>query len=758
MGVQARVQLPEPVSYRLKCWLLGPPLTSDRLRREQLSNPVALGVLSPDCISSTAYGTEETLLELLPFAGLAAFTLLLPITGVILLILLLMTLSYRQVLAVYTKAGGAYVVTRDNFGPRVAQIAAVALLIDYVVTVAVQTAAGTVAVASALPALGPYTVTISVSVVVLLCYGNLRGVREAGRLFAFPTYFFIAAITAVIVIGIVRSALGNLPTVDPEHHPGIVPVAQASGWVMGASALVVLRAFANGGSSLTGLEAISNGVSVFRPPRGRNAQRVLALMAAALAFLLAGVAWLAHLTHTAPYRSGYPSVISQQAHLVLGTGAIGTVGYALVQAASALILYTGANTSFNGFPFLASFVAEDSFLPRQLTRRGHRLVFSNGILLLAAVSIALLIATDAKVNALIPLYAIGVFTGFAMAGFGMAHHHLRTRPARWHPKLAINLAAGALSTLVVGILAVAKFSEGAWLVVVLFPLLTLALIRINHRYRAEAAAMGTITPAALQLPHHPEHVVLILVDHLDLATLRAFRYARSLRPTQIRAAHFVLDSAHAHALETGWQHLEGLNIDLEVIECPDRRLTRCAQQLIAETVADPDTELSVLLPRRITSPLIGRLLHDRTADRIAAAVTDLPRVAATIIPADPTLPVRPTPSAPEHARPQPLPPATDPGDTPDMTVPIGAAHEGQLVRVQGRIHAIDIRPTPQPPLLECTLTDDSGALQLLFYGRRDIPGIQPGVHLRAEGRITHHDHGPTIINPRYELLSPDTPG
>lgn len=386
------IDLPERFSYRLKRRLLGQPLTNDRLKHERLSTVVALGVLAPDCISSSAYGTEEILVELLPYTALGAFALVLPITGVVIGILILLTLSYRQVVSVYTKAGGSYIVARENFGPRVAQIAAVALLIDYVVTVAVQTAAGTVAVVSAIPRLGPYSLEITIGVVLILCWGNLRGIKEAGRAFAFPTYFFSAVIGVMIVVGLGRALFGRLPQIDAAHLAG-VDIGHGNGLVMGATVLIILRAFANGGSSLTGLEAISNGVSTFRSPEGRNAKRAMLVMACTLGFLVSGVSLLAHFTHASPYRAGYPSVISQETRIVFGSGTVGHLFFGVVQAATALILYTGANTSFNGFPFLASFVAEDAFLPRQLRRRGHRLVFSNAIIVLTVVAIALLLVT-----------------------------------------------------------------------------------------------------------------------------------------------------------------------------------------------------------------------------------------------------------------------------------------------------------------------------------------------------------------------------
>ncbi|WP_424394209.1 APC family permease, partial [Mycobacterium sp.] len=415
-----------PLSFSALCKriFLGKPMITEELSTERLSNPVALGALSPDAISSTAYGPEQILTELLPHAGLAAFVLLLPIMGVILVILALVAASYRQVVMVYTRAGGSYIVARENFGPRVAQVAAAALLIDYVVTVAVQSAAGTVAVASALPALGPFSMEITVGVVILICYLNLRGLREAGLPFAIATYAFVAMITVTIVTGVIRHIFWGLPQYDPGHLAGAVPVQHGSGLVMGATILVVLRAFANGGSSLTGVEAISNTVTVFRKPQGTNARRVLTAMACILGFLLAGVGYLTYATHAGPYLDEYPSVLSQVARAVFGNGFIGSAMYVLVQVSTAAILYTGANTSFNGFPALASFVAEDRFLPRQLMQRGYRLVFSNGIITLAALSVALLVFTGGSVNALVPFYAIGVFTGFSMAGYGMSKYHL----------------------------------------------------------------------------------------------------------------------------------------------------------------------------------------------------------------------------------------------------------------------------------------------------------------------------------------------
>jgi amino acid transporter len=611
--------------------LLGKPMITDELQHEKLSNTVALGALSPDAISSTAYGPEQIMVELLPAAGMAAFVLLLPLVGVILLILVLVTASYRQVVMAYTRAGGSYIVARENFGPRVAQIAAAALLIDYVVTVAIQCAAGTVAVASAIPVLGPYSLEISVGAVLIFCYFNLRGLREAGRTFAVPTYWFIGMLTLMIVVGLAREIFWNLPQYDPQHLDGAVPVHQGSGLVMGATILIILRAFANGGSSLTGVEAISNTVNLFRKPEGLNARRVLTIMAAVLGLLLAGVAWLGYATHSVPFSAGYPSMLSEIGRAVFGHGIIGNVLYFLLQAASAAILYNGANTSFNGFPALTHFVAEDRFLPRPLMKRGHRLVFSNAIILLTTLAVALLLATGGSVNALVPMFAMGVFTAFSMAGYGMTKHHLTHRGPGWRYKLVINLSAGILSTSVVLIFAIAKFTEGAWLVVVVFPILVLLLMRLNRQYRAEASVLETSLTEHPDLHRHDRHRVFVFVDSIDLAEIEAMRYAQGLHADDLTAVHFVLDGAHAARLQVRWQHF-GHVAKLTVVDCLDRNLSRAAQELVLRTKREhPDSTVTVLLPRRSYSPLLGRLLHDRTADKIARVISRIPGASAQIV-------------------------------------------------------------------------------------------------------------------------------
>ena len=763
----SKLHIPASVGDIAKRIFLGKPLITEELTSEKLSNTVALGALSPDAISSTAYGPEQILVELLPHAGLAAFALLLPITGVILLILALVAASYRQVVMAYTRAGGSYIVARDNFGPRVAQIAAAALLIDYVVTVAVQAAAGTVAVVSAIPALGRHDLYITLGVVLIICYLNLRGLREAGWQFAVPTYFFIIMIGLTIVVGVIREIFWGLSTYDPEHIAGAVPVHSGNGLVMGATVLVLLRAFANGGSSLTGVEAISNTVDVFRKPQGRNARRVLTAMATTLGLLLAGVAYLAHVTHAAPFVAEYPSVLSQVARAVFGNGTIGNILYFLVQASSAAILFTGANTSFNGFPALASFVAEDRFLPRQLMKRGYRLVFSNGIITLTALSLALLVAVRGSVNALIPVFAIGVFTGFSMAGYGMTKHHLTHREPGWQRRLVINLSAGIGSTVVVGIFAVAKFTEGAWLVVVLFPLLVFVLIRLNKEYRAEAAILEMFRTDRPELVKYARHKVFILVNSVDLAVIEALRYGKGLRADELTAVHFMVDAAHAAQLRKRWDHFE-LDTPLRVVDCPDRRINRAAQLLVAKARDEqPHTNVTVLLPRRTYAPLLGRLLHDRSADKIARAISLIPDAAATIVPYDVESRIKEAyPDVFEHRVAREIDKveawvsqddqevdAYEHPVRPPSVITVAGLIPGQRATFEGRVNEVEDVSKGRRTLREVVVADNSGEITVTFRSGHGGADIQPGQLLRITGKARQSGKRPMwMVDPAYHVV------
>jgi amino acid transporter len=768
------LDIPERLGYRLKTRLLGPPLVSANLHEEKLSKKAALGVLSSDCISSSAYGSEEMLIVLVPVFGMAGFHLLMPMTAVVLGLLVLTTLSYREVVMIYTKAGGSYVVARENFGPKIAQIASVALLIDYIVTVAVQSAAGTAAITSLVPALSRYTLEITVGIVLLLAYGNLRGVREAGKAFAFPTYLFVASAGLVVIVGVAREVFGDLPRIIYSQHDAglLIPVHDKHLTLFsGLAVYVLLKAFANGGASLTGLEAISNGVSAFKPTEGLNARRTLTIMSVILGALVAGISFLASRTHATPFQSGAPTVISQVARAAFGTAWYGHLGFVVVQVATALILFTGANTPFTGFPFLASFVAEDSFLPRQLTRRGHRLAFSNGIILLTAAALALLLGVGAHVDKLIPFYAIGVFTGFTMAGLGMAKYHHTNREPGWRRKLAVNAASGVISACVVLIFAIVKFTEGAWLVVLLFPLLWLLLMRLNSQYRSESRSLDLVTwirQDQAEAPHYPRHTVLVLVDRLDLAVLRALRYAGSLRPTEIRAVHLMLDSEVATQLQREWIDRNlGDRFPLAIVECPDRRLVRDAAELAMDTVIQDRAEVTVLLPRRTFRRLSQRLLHDRTADRIAEAVGRIPHVSATIVPFDTTLPHEAVERIENRQQESARMPALQrqstesPDETADApadqhprengTTPIGSAAWKQRVTIEGHVTSVQVGTTAGKSL-EVQVFDETGGIRLLFFGRTRIAGIAPGTILRATGRIAEYKGHLALANPRYELV------
>ncbi|MGH3158717.1 MAG: amino acid permease [Streptosporangiaceae bacterium] len=786
-------QAPAPESFgdSLKNRLLGRPLVNEQLSEQRLSKPLALGVLSPDGISSSAYGTEEILIALLSRAGLAAFALLLPMTLAILVVMSLVVLSYREVVMVYIRPGGSYVVARENFGPRIAQVAAVALLIDYVVTVAVQTSAGTAAVVSAIPSLGPYSLIITVGVILLLCFGNLRGLKEAGRSFAVPTYLFSGSVLLMIVVGLVREISVGLGHYNPLTIHGAVPIGSGSeGLISAVMIFTLLRAFANGGASLTGIEAVSDAVGAFRPPEGIYARRVLVAEGVILGLLVAGISWIAHVTHATPRLAGYPTVLAQETQIVFGNAPFGKILFFVVQAATALILYTGANTSFNGFPFLASYVAGDAFLPRWLLKRGHRLVFSNAIIVLTVVSVALVIVRDANVNSLVPLYAIGVFTAFTMAGFGMARYHLRLRERGWRHRLVINGTAGGLSAVVVLIFAVVKFTEGAWVVVLLFPILVVALIRLNRQYAMEAEVLSTITGhQPPPLPAYARRTVLVFVDSFDLATLAGLRYARSLRPTTLQAVHFVIDSTRAEMLREQWTQADR-GIPLDFVDVPDRRLAQAAADLVSKEVAVPGTHVTVVLPRRSYSALLGRFLHDRTADKIAGAVSRIPRSAATIIPFDVSSRVEllqqrqaaavkgegdaggtldgadPTDQTPEQA-PDRSRAARKNKDNANSGYrkpvpsagadPIGSLTGSGRATVEGRVRSVEIRPVEHNSVLACEIADSTGELTALFYGRTRIPGVGCGSRVRFSGTVGLKGGRLFMVNPTYELLGPADP-
>ena len=766
--------LPEPLAYRMKRKLLGQPLNSDRLEHETLGRPTALAVFASDNLSSSAYATEEILRVLVPYVGLAAFSLVTPVTLALLIVLFFLILSYRQTIKAYPSAGGAYIVTRDNFGLLPAQVAGVALLTDYVLTVAVSVAAGSDALASGIPAVAPYKHYVAIGFVILIAYGNLRGTKESGKLFAAPTYFFIANMAALLSFGVFRILTSSLPK-GPTDVANMVPIGSHSGngLLMGATVFIVLKAFGSGGAAVTGVEAISNGVPAFRPPAWKNARSTLVAMGALLGVMFLGLSFFAARTHAMPYEGGTPTVISQVGKYVYGGSPLGHAFFYLLQAGTMLILVLAANTSFADFPRLASFHAGDNFMPRQFMVRGHRLVFSNGIIFLAAAAIVTLLGTGGEVSRLIPLYAIGVFTSFTLSQAGMTKHHLRLKEPGWRTGIIINGIGALLSALVLAIVSYVKFPEGAWVIIALVPIMVLGLVRLNHAYETEDAELKEDAKAAAETPVLRRHKVVVLVDNLDAAAARAMQYGRTLYPDDLRAVHFDLDPWRTDALVNAWQQLGFVRFPLEIIECPDRRISRSAHDFAAGLIADGQTELSVLIPRREYTKLWHRLLHDRSSNSIVAAIGTLPHCNVTVVPyhlgvAGHTAPVVDMPD--EHKKQSAkvglnkhsnaaLPPPM--GDLPSERSKIAEVPTRQRGRVAGRVRAVRIQPWGGAPSLECTLADETGVLTIVFLGRRSMAGIRLGTVMAAEGVVGVHQGARAMINPEYTIISvphmPDNP-
>jgi len=616
----------QSLSYRTKRALLGPPLKTSQLVTERITKKVALAVFSSDPISSTAYATEEILLVLVTAVAATRFTV--PVSLAIAGLLLLLVISYRQVIEAYPSAGGAYVVSRDNFGTVVSAVAGAALLIDYILTVAVSVSAGVAAMASVFRELEPWVVELSVGFVVLLAWGNLRGLREAGRIFAIPTYVYVTSMAGVVLLGIWRAATGGLGPVsyqaDPSHP--LFHTGEAFGAV---SFFLILRAFAAGTTALTGVEAISNGVSAFRRPEAKNAKTTLLTMALIMGSLFIGISYRANRFAVKPYANGFPTVVAQLADHVLGQTAAGRAAFVLVQSATLLILVLAANTSFSGFPLLASFAAGDALLPRQLRKRGHRLVYSNGIVVLSLIAIVLVIGFRARTSALIPLYAIGVVTSFTLSQAGMTVRHLRLRERGWHYGIGVNGVGAVITFVVLCVIIVAKFTEGAWMVCLAIPVLVLLLLRVQTTYRSEIKELKVEASQRLA-PPKPRHEVVVLVEDLDRAVLAALQYAKQINPLTITAVHVAIDPDHARELQHLWAKVH-LPIPLEVVDAPDRNLLATVEETIAERVR-PDTEVSVLIPKRSFSKWWHRILHDRTAQGVFKVLGEMDNVNVTIVP------------------------------------------------------------------------------------------------------------------------------
>jgi amino acid transporter len=640
-------------------------------------------------------------------------------------------------------------------------------LTDYILTVSVSTAAGTAALTSAFAPLTPYSLFISIGFVVLIAFGNLKGVKESGKIFAVPTYFFIVIMGLLLLIGAIKAFSGGLNPIPVNGSAGIINFNQdalGTGIFYGATLYVVLHAFASGGAAVTGVEAISNGVTAFKRPEWKNARVTLVIMGVTLGTLFFGLSALATKVHPVPYTEGSPTVISQIGDAVFGGGPIGHVLYYMLQAGTMLILVLAANTSFADFPRLASFHAGDNFMPKQLTKRGHRLVFSNGIIALAVAATVMLLVTNAKVDRLIPLYAIGVFTSFTMSQAGMAKHHLTRKEPGWRKGLFVNATGAVLSLIVDVIILITKFTHGAWVIVVVVPAMVAALVRLNRAYEAEAEELTHDAPAAAETRILAGHVVFILIDELDQAAARAIQYARTLTPDELRAIHFDLDPIRTDNLASAWRRLGLTRIPLDIIECPDRRIARAAAELAAQEIATGDTEVTLLLPRRQYTHFWHRFLHDRTADTISAALAPLPHCNVTIVPfqlgrnATLITPPSPPPLAPvtptaEDGAPTVRPPTPDADSRlPADRTPINACMHRQRVRIAGRIHSLRVQSLGGSPALELSIADDTGTMTVVFIGRRQVGGLRPGVGLVVEGTVGAYRGAVAILNPVYEIL------
>ncbi|MCV2488074.1 APC family permease [Geodermatophilus sp. YIM 151500] len=626
--------------------VLGRPLRSDRVGESLLPKRLALPIFASDPLSSVAYATQEILI-VLTLAG-TAFLYLAPWLAVcVVLLLVTVVLSYRQVVHAYPSGGGDYEVAMKNHGQFAGLVVASALLVDYVMTVAVSVSAGTDNIISAFPSLNEHRILIAVGLVAVLAAGNLRGVRESGRTFALPTYLFISGIMLMIVTGLLRHFLGE-PLVAESAGYSITPEPGYGSLTGLALVFFALRAFASGCTALTGVEAIANGVPAFKPPKSRNAATTLALMGGIAATMFSGVTALALLADvkytefpcdlegfTACETEPQRTVIAQLAAATFGGET--SVGFFYVQAATALVLILAANTAFNGFPLLGSVLAQDRFMPRQLHTRGDKLAFSNGILLLAGFAALLIVAFDADVSQLIQLYIIGVFTSFSIGQWGMVRHWRRELAAERDPVVRgrmrrsqlINTVGGSLTTVVLVIIVVTKFTRGAWLVLVAMPILFALMRSINRHYRHVAEQMVPDTDARL-LPSKVHAVVLVSKVHKP--TLRALAFARATRPDQLTALTVNVDDAETRELQNDWQRYD-VPVPLTVVESPYREITRPVVDYVKTIRRDSPRELVVVfVPQYVVGHWWENLLHNQSALRLRARLQFQPGVMITSVP------------------------------------------------------------------------------------------------------------------------------
>ncbi len=604
----------------LKQLLVGKPIPSHLAHHERLSKVTGLAVLSSDALSSVAYATEE-IVRTLMLAGAAALAVSIPIGAVIAALLLIVAFSYRQTIHAYPSGGGAYIVAKENLGVGSGLVAGSALLVDYVMTVAVSIAAGVAALISAFPQLQGERVLLGLAFITVIAVGNLRGLRESGRIFAAPTYFFLACLTTLIAVGAFRALTGGVGPVSAAGTPTPSGVATLS-------TFLILRAFANGCTAMTGVEAVSNGVPAFKPPEARNAATTLVIMAFLCATLFMSITLLAHAYHVVPLeesKPGYETVVSQLARGVFGGRG---VLYYCVQAATMLILVLAANTAYQDFPRLASILARDRYLPRQFMNQGDRLAFSNGIVVLSMLAGMLIIAFRGDTHALIPLYMVGVFISFTLSQGGMVVRWRRLGEPGWWRHAVFNLVGAVLTGLVLVVVALTKFTEGAWLIVVLIPLLVLWFRSIHKHYLGVGAQLTLQgwAPEPRRL-----NTVLIPIGGVHRAVVTAVQYAKATSP-DVRAVYVDVDPRVTTDVRKLWEEW-GQGVPLVVLESPYRSLMEPLLEYI-EQVDDerPDDFVTILLPEFVPARWWHHLLHNQRALLIKGALLFRPNIVVTSVP------------------------------------------------------------------------------------------------------------------------------
>jgi len=615
---------------RAKKVAIGRPLASEEDITERLSKKKALAIFSSDPISSSAYATEE-ILRVLLVAGAGALLLSTPISIAIAAMLAVVSISYRQICFAYPSGGGAYVVSRENLSHRIALVAAAALLVDYVLTVAVSSASAIAQIVSVVPDLHVVGIEIGVVSIVLMTLANLRGVRESGNIFAVPTYLFLGLALLMIGLGVFRIVTGQAAPLPP--HPQAVPFGDAGGTVEALGIFLVLRAFASGSVALTGTEAVTNGVPTFQPPEARNAANTLIIVSVLLGILFVGISVVADAFAIRPTDTehGGPTVIAQVAGTIFGAN---SPLFVFFQASTALLLFLAANTSFNAFPRLAAILAEDGFMPRQFSFRGDRLAFSWGIIALAAVAAILLIVFAGDTHALIPLYSVGVFVTFTLSQTGMVVHWRRERSSGWRWRLLLNGLGAVLTGVVLVIVATVKFADGAYLVVILIPVLVVLMLFVRRQYTSSAEQLAVRPDYVVPEPHREERVV-IPIPGLNRAVVHAINVGRSI-DDDVRAVFISEDPDAAAEVRRRWEK-QVPGVPLVVVESPYRALVGplLAYLDVLDRAWPPDKEdpiTFVVIPEYVARNWWERILYNQSAKRLRAALLGRPHTVVVNVP------------------------------------------------------------------------------------------------------------------------------